>query len=162
MDEAAADGVTLDGINLDIPTYYTSQLAKDILTVMQANMADIGVNVNPLFLDVPTWRTVVDDNASEWNMAYRGAGAGPASHSPTWYVEGNQWGLGDPAYVDLFAAMDAAQTAEDYRVVRTALCSYQNEEANLRLLVGLHSLWHRFGGSLRHPLLPGSRWRPVR
>lgn len=45
--EAAADGVTLDGINLDIPTYYTSQLAKDILTVMQANMADIGVNLNP-------------------------------------------------------------------------------------------------------------------
>ena len=48
--EAAADGVTLDDVNLDIPTYYTSQLAKDILTVMQANMADIGVNVNPTFL----------------------------------------------------------------------------------------------------------------
>ena len=47
--------MTLDGVNLDIPTYYTSQLAKDILTVMQANMADVGVNVNPTFLDVPTW-----------------------------------------------------------------------------------------------------------
>ena len=127
--EAAADGVTLDGINLDIPTYYTSQLAKDILTVMQANMADIGVNLNPTFLDVPTWRTVVDDNASEWNIAYRGAGGGPASHSPTWYVEGNQWGLDDPNYADIFAAMDAAQTAEEYRTARTALCKYQNDEA---------------------------------
>ena len=127
--EAAADGVTLDGINLDIPTYYTSQLAKDILTVMQANMADIGVNLNPTFLDVPTWRTVVDDNASEWNIAYRGAGGGPASHSPTWYVEGNQWGLDDPNYADIFTAMDAAQTAEEYRTARTALCKYQNDEA---------------------------------
>jgi peptide/nickel transport system substrate-binding protein len=127
--EAAADGVTLDGVNLDIPTYYTSQLAKDILTVMQANMADVGVNVNPKFLDVPTWRTVVDDNASEWNMAYRGAGGGPASYSSIWYVEDNQWGLDDPNYVDLFAAMDASQTADEYRAARTALCKYQNEEA---------------------------------
>ena len=94
--EAAADGVTLDGVNLDIPTYYTSQLAKDILTVMQANMADVGVNVNPTFLDVPTWRTVVDDNATEWNIAYRGAGGGPASYSSIWYVADNQWGLDDP------------------------------------------------------------------
>ena len=69
-------------------------------------MADIGVNVNPTFLDVPTWRTVVDDNATDWNIAYRGAGGGPASHSPTWYVEGNQWGLDDPNYVEIFAAMD--------------------------------------------------------
>jgi peptide/nickel transport system substrate-binding protein len=127
--EAAADGVTLDGVNLDIPTYYTSQLAKDILTVMQANMADIGVNVNPTFLDVPTWRTVVDDNAADWNIAYRGAGGGPASHSPIWYVEGNQWGLDDPNYVEIFAAMDAAQTADEYRTARTALCKYQNDEA---------------------------------
>ena len=127
--EAAADGVMLDGINLDIPTYYTSQLAKDILTVMQANLADISVTVNPTFLDVPTWRTVVDDNAAEWNIAYRGAGGGPASHSPIWYVEGNQWGLDDPAYAELFAAMDAAQTPAEYKAARTALCKYQNEEA---------------------------------
>ena len=129
--EAAADGITLEGINLDIPTYYTSQLAKDILTVMQANMADIGVNINPTFLDVPTWRTVVLDNAQEWNIAYLGAGGGPASYNPAWYIEDNQWGIEDPAYADLFAAMDAAQTAEEYKVARTALCKHQNEEATM-------------------------------
>ncbi|MEM7134286.1 MAG: ABC transporter substrate-binding protein [Chloroflexota bacterium] len=129
LSEAAADGVSLDGMNLDIPTYYTSQLAKDILTVIQANLIDVGVDANPTFLDVPTWRTVVDDNTAEWNIAYRGAGGGPVSYSPTWYVEGNQWGIDDPAYVDLFAAMDAAQTPEEYTAARTALCAYQNEEA---------------------------------
>ncbi|MBV7336650.1 ABC transporter substrate-binding protein [Chloroflexi bacterium TSY] len=133
--EAAADGVTLDGINLDIPTYYTSQLAKDILTVMQANLADVGVNVNPTFLDVPTWRTVVDDNTAEWNIAYRGAGGGPASYGSGWYVEEtatrSQQFVQDEAYVDLWAAMDAAQTPEDYKAARTAICKYQNEEATL-------------------------------
>ena len=85
--------------------------------------------VNRYFIDVPTWRTVVDDNASDWNIFYRGAGGGPASHSPIWYVEGNQWGLDDPNYADLFAAMDAANTADEYRTARTAMCKYQNDEA---------------------------------
>lgn len=133
--EAAADGNSLEGMNLDIPTYYTSQLAKDILTVMQANLIDIGVNANPTFLDVPTWRTVVQDGSAEWNIAYRGSGGAPASFDPTWYLsEGNPWPdlyVEDPNYVDLFAAMDAAQTWEDYVAARTALCKYQNEEATL-------------------------------
>jgi peptide/nickel transport system substrate-binding protein len=133
--EAAADGVTLDGINLDIPTYYTGQLAKDILTVMQANLADVGVNVNPTFLDVPTWRTVVQDNSTEWNIAYRGAGGGPASYGSGWYLEDtsaqSQLFVQDAAYVDLWAAMDASQTPEEYKAARTAVCKYQNEEATL-------------------------------
>ncbi len=129
--EAAADGLTLDGVSLDIPTYYTSQLAKDILTVMQANMAEVGVNINPTFLDVPTWRTVVLDNASEWNIAYLGSGGAPASLNPACYVADNQWGIEDPNYEEIFAAMDAAQTADEYRIARTALCKYQNEEATL-------------------------------
>lgn len=126
--EAAAEGVTVEGVTFEIPTYYTSQLAKDILTVMQANMADVGVDVLPTFLDVPTWRTIVDDS-DDWDIAYRGSGGGPATYSPIWYLEDNQWGLDDPAYADLFAAMDAAQTPEEYTAARTALCAYQNETA---------------------------------
>ena len=126
--EAAADGVTLEGLNIEIPTYYTSQLAKDILTVMQANMADVGVTVTPVFLDVPTWRNVVRDGL-DWDIAYRGLGAGPASLDNTWYLEGNNWGIEDPTFAELDAAMNDALTPEDYRAARMAMCQYQNDNA---------------------------------
>ncbi|MEZ4870368.1 MAG: ABC transporter substrate-binding protein [Caldilineaceae bacterium] len=125
---AAADGVSLEGMTYDIPTYYTSQLAKDTLTVMQANLADIGVSVNPVFLDVPTWRTVVDDG-EDWDIAYRGTGGGPASYDTSWYTAGNQWGLEDPAFEELATNMNGALTPEAYQAARTALCKYQNEHA---------------------------------
>ena len=89
--EAAADGVCRGRLTFEIPTYYTSQLAKDILTVMQANLADVGVDVLPTFLDVPTWRTVVDDS-DDWDIAYRGSGGGPASYNPIWYLAGQPVG----------------------------------------------------------------------
>ena len=127
--EAAADGVSLEGLQFEIPTYYTSQLAKDILTVIQANLADIGVDVVPTFLDVPTWRTVVDDS-DDWDIAYRGYGAGPASISTDWYTDPTIWGLDDPNYQELVDNMNAAFTAEEYVPARTALCAYQNEAAS--------------------------------
>ena len=124
--EAAADGVSLDGLSFEIPTYYTSQLAKDILTVIQANLADIGVEVVPTFLDVPTWRTVVDDS-DDWDIAYRGYGAGPASIGTDWYTDPEIWGLDDPNFQGLVDATNAALTPEEYQAARTALCGYQNE-----------------------------------
>jgi peptide/nickel transport system substrate-binding protein len=126
IEGAAAEGVTVEGVTFEIPTYYTSQLAKDILTVMQANMDAVGVDVLPTFLDVPTWRQVVRDG-DDWDIAYRGIGAGPASYDPQWYLEDNIWGLDDPTYAELFADMDAAMTPEEYTAARTALCAYQNE-----------------------------------
>lgn len=124
---AAADGVTLAG-EYPIPTYYTSQLAKDILTVFQANLADIGVNAVPTFLDVPTWRVTVNEN-SDFDFTYRGRGHGPASYLTDWYVAGNQWGLDDPHFQELFDKMDASLTWDDYVAARTELCKYQNEQA---------------------------------
>lgn len=125
---AAADGVALEGVEFEIPTYYTSQLAKDILTVMQANLADIGVTVTPTFLDVPTWRNVVRDGL-DWDIAYRGLGAGPASLDMTWYLPDNHWGIDDPTFVELTDAMNGAQTPEEYKAARMAICQYQNEHA---------------------------------
>jgi len=126
--EAAADGVSLEGLSFEIPTYYTSQLAKDILTVIQANMADVGVEVVPTFLDVPTWRTVVDDS-DDWDIAYRGYGAGPASIGTDWYTDESIWGLADDNYQGLVDAINTSFTPEEYRTARTALCAYQNEAA---------------------------------
>lgn len=51
---AAADGIDLSGTAFEIPTCYTSQLAKDIPIVFQANLADIGANATPACVDVPT------------------------------------------------------------------------------------------------------------
>lgn len=126
--EAAADGIDVTSVNYEIPTYYTSQLAKDILIVMQANLAEIGVNAVPLFIDVPSWRVKVDQNA-DFDFTYRGYGAGPAFIGTDWYTEGNQWGLDDPTYDELVANMNAAFTPEEYQQARTELCRYQNQQA---------------------------------
>ena len=129
LGEAKADGIDVTAGSYEIPTYYTSQLAKDILTVMQANLADVGVNAAPLFIDVPSWRVKVDQNA-DFDFTYRGYGAGPAYIDAKWYVDGNQWGIDDPKYNDLVAAMDSAFSPEDYTAARTELCRYQNSEAS--------------------------------
>jgi len=126
--EAAADGISLEGMEFEVPTYYTSQLAKDVLAVMQANLADVGINIIPTFLDVPTWRVVVDDE-KDFDLDYRGSGAGPATISMIDYTEENQWGIDDPEYDRLAAEIDAAFTPEEYKAARTALCKYQNEQA---------------------------------
>lgn len=125
---AAADGVDLTGGNYEIPTYYSSQLAKDILTVMQANLGDIGIDASPLVIDVASWRVKVDTEG-DFDFTYRGYGAGPAFIGTDWYTEGNQWGIDDANYETLVADMNAAFSPEDYKAARTALCSYQNEEA---------------------------------
>jgi peptide/nickel transport system substrate-binding protein len=125
---AEADGVDVTAA-YEIPTYYTSQQAKDILTVIQANLADVGFNVVPTFLDVLAWRQVVNNDA-DFDIAYRGNGAGALAYEldPN-YTEGNQWGINDPEYDRLIAEMNDAFELEDYIAARTALCKYQNEQA---------------------------------
>lgn len=126
--EAAADGVDVSG-EYEILTYYTGQLNKDILTVMQANLTDVGLNVVPVFLDVPTWRQRVDTDAN-FDIAYRGNGSGPMSYEiAPHYRADNQWGIKDAEYPRLLDEMDAALTPEEYVAARTALCKYQNEQA---------------------------------
>jgi peptide/nickel transport system substrate-binding protein len=125
---AAADGIDITAASYELPTYYTSQLAKDILTVMQFNLAEINVDATPLFIDVPSWRVKVD-NEADFDFTYRGYGAGPAFIDAGWYIQGNQWGINDPNYDQLVADMNAAFTPEEYKAARTALCAYQNEEA---------------------------------
>jgi peptide/nickel transport system substrate-binding protein len=129
--EAAADGVDVSGLEFAIPTYYTSELAKDILTVQQANLADVGLNVVPTFLDVLTWRQVVN-NDQDFDIAYRGNGASPLAYEMDifYQTEDNFFGLNDPEYDRLLGDMNAAETFEDYKAGRTALCKYQNEQAS--------------------------------
>lgn len=125
---ATADGVDVSA-TFEIPTYYTSQLAKDVLTVIQANLADIGMNVQPTFLDVTTWRQLVDNDA-DFDIAYRGNGSSALAYElDSSYVEGNQWGIADPEFDRLIEEMNDAFTLEEYTTARTALCAYQNEQA---------------------------------
>ncbi len=77
LEEAKADGINIQGPSYDLSTYYSDQLSKDVLTVMQANLADLGINANPLFIDVASWRVLVDNEAN-FDFTYRGTGAGPA------------------------------------------------------------------------------------
>ena len=127
--EAAADGVDVSTASFEIPTYYTSRLAKDVLTVIQANLADVGMDVVPTFLDVLAWRQLVDTDGN-FDIAYRGNGAGPLAYElDANYTEGNQWGIADPEYDRLIAEMNDAVSVEDYTAARTALCKYQNDQA---------------------------------
>ena len=116
-------------MEIEIPTYYTSQLAKDILTVMQANLAEIGINAVPLFIDVPSWRVKVNDE-TDFDICYRGYGAGPATIYTDWYVgKMFKWGLDDPKYKELAENINNAFTFEEYTKARTELCRYQNQDA---------------------------------
>ena len=127
--EAVKDGISLEGVEFEIPTYYSSQLAKDILTVMQANLAEIGINAVPTFMDVPSWRVKVDKN-SDFDLTYRGYGAGPVFIGAEWYTKGNQWGLEDPKYDELTEKMNASFTFEEYKKTRADFCLYQNQQAS--------------------------------
>lgn len=125
---AAADGVSLEGQTFEILTYYTAQFDKDVLNYLQANLAEIGIQVTPIYLSLAEWKPRVHEKG-EFDLAYRGWGEGIDYIGTDWYVKGNEWGIDDPAYETLSANMHAASAPEDYKNARMAYCAYQNTQA---------------------------------
>jgi len=123
---------------MEIYTYYSSQLAKDALAAFQAYLAEVGINAAPVAMEPASWRQII--NSGDWDIAYRGAGAGPANFPSVWYhstrpdrVMGDDgvtyYGWNLPELDALLDAMDAALTPEEFRAARIAVNKYFNEEA---------------------------------
>lgn len=60
---------------LEMLTYYNDQASKDVVVVLQAMLAKIGIQIRPRFVDAPNFSNLVD--ASKFDLVYAGAGNGP-------------------------------------------------------------------------------------
>lgn len=76
LEEAGIDPSTLPSLVMD--TYYNDQLSQDVMTVIQQNLADIGLNIELLPLDGASWSArYYDDNASQVSFIGGANGADP-------------------------------------------------------------------------------------
>jgi peptide/nickel transport system substrate-binding protein len=118
-----------------MPTYYTGQLANDVMQAFQAYLSEIGIKTVPRFMEPAAWRAIVEGDLN-YDLAYRGMGAGPAEFPDRFYVpdlyptlEGGYYGIDDAELTGLITAMNATTNFEDYKAARTAVCSYMNKIA---------------------------------
>ncbi|WP_426192829.1 ABC transporter substrate-binding protein [Massilia sp. DWR3-1-1] len=133
---------------LELLTYYNDQASKDVMAVLQSMLAQAGVNVNPRFVDGPTFGTIVDSN--KFSLVYAGGGNGPdpgtlvplmkSSYAPPNGVNRMRVNL-----AELDALFDAAQQETD-SARRTLIYQQMCRVTNARL--PWIPLWvgNRFGG----------------
>jgi peptide/nickel transport system substrate-binding protein len=65
---------------LTLLTYYNTPLASNVLAAIQAMLAQVGVNVTPRAVDVPTYNGIVyarEPDYSQYPLVYAGAPNGP-------------------------------------------------------------------------------------
>ncbi len=122
-------------VEYEMPTYYTGQLANDVMQAFQAYLSEIGIKTVPRFMEPAAWRAIVEGDLN-YDLAYRGMGAGPAEFPDRFYVpdlyptlEGGYYGIDDAELTSLITAMNATTNFEDYKAARTAVCSYMNKTA---------------------------------
>lgn len=60
---------------LEMLTYYSDQVSKDVMAILQAMLGQVGINIKPRFVDGPTFGTIVD--SSKFSLVYAGGGNGP-------------------------------------------------------------------------------------
>jgi len=72
---AEAGWSSIKGEPLELLTYYGDQLSKDVVATLQAQLADVGVQVVPRFLDGPGFSRVVD--SGRFTLVFAGGGNGP-------------------------------------------------------------------------------------
>ncbi|MYM37938.1 ABC transporter substrate-binding protein [Duganella qianjiadongensis] len=137
---------------LEMLTYYNDQASKDVVTVLQAMLAQVGISIRPRFVDGPTFGTLVD--ANKFSLVYAGGGNGPdpgtliplmqSSYAPPRGV--NRMRVNLPELDQLFSA--AQQETDDAR--RTALYQQMCRLTNAQL--PWIPLWvgERFGGFARN------------
>ena len=115
-------------VEYEMPTYYTGQLANDVMQAFQAYLSEIGIKTVPRFMEPAAWRAIVEGDLN-YDLAYRGMGAGPAEFPDRFYVpdlyptlEGGYYGIDDAELTSLITAMNATTNFEDYKAARTAVC----------------------------------------
>ena len=61
-------------------TYYTAQLAANVMAAMQAMLAQVGINIVPRAVDTPTYNGIVyaqPGNITDFSLVYAGLQNGP-------------------------------------------------------------------------------------
>lgn len=79
LEEAGWDEINGDD-PITILTYYTNPLATNVLAAMQAMLAQVGINVVPKAVDVPTYNATIYAQEPDWSqfpMVYAGLQNGP-------------------------------------------------------------------------------------
>jgi peptide/nickel transport system substrate-binding protein len=68
----------------ELPTYYTGQLANDVVQAFQAYLGEIGVKVTPRFMEPAAWRAIVECWRAEASAPPVSPAdpPGPRNHSP--------------------------------------------------------------------------------
>lgn len=124
----------------ELVTYYSDQLSQNVMQTIQQQLAEVGINVVPRAVDVPTFNTFFDQG-NDWAIAYIGQGhfSGPLNMVGRWHMEGRPDAVGDcknahgcyPGIEELTAAIDLYTTSLDAGE-RTAAaqeaCQIMNEQ----------------------------------
>lgn len=119
----------------ELVTYYNNQQSLDTMAAAQQYLAEVGINVTPLAVDVPTYNSYFYTGEG-WDLSYRGVGA-TLIYPWQFYMEGGfDVASGDtlmgPAFPELQSMMEAAQAETDGDVFIQRLqdiCKWQNEQA---------------------------------
>ncbi|MHA4866077.1 ABC transporter substrate-binding protein [Duganella sp. PWIR1] len=133
---------------LEMLTYYNDQASKDVVTVLQSMLAQVGINVIPRFVDGTTFGTIVD--ANKFSMVYAGGGNGPdpgtliplmkSSYAPPKGV--NRMRVNIPELDQLFDAGQRETDAGQRALLYQQMCRVTNAQLPwIPLWVG-----KRFGG----------------
>lgn len=100
-------------------TYYNSPQVANIMAAIQSMLAQVGINVVPRVVDVPTYNGIVrGDDVSQFPLVYAGAGNGPnpAQHNITLHSEQVPPNGNNIMHVnlpELDAALEAAMSEAD-------------------------------------------------
>jgi len=149
------------GEPVELLTYYSDQLSKDVLAAIQAMLAGVGVAVKPRFVDTPTYSQIVD--AGKFSLVFAGQGNGPdpsvlntvldSNYAPPKGL--NRMRISIPELDKLIGAgqqeVDEGKRAEVYK----QMCKLTNTQ------LPLLPLWtaNRFGGFARN--VQGALWTPA-
>lgn len=121
---------------LQLLTYYSDPLSLDILAAIQAQLADVGVNIDLRTVDVPTFVDEFYDEEYSWKIAFVGAASGPDPDvvynllhtSATWPAGSNIRGYSNPEVDRLLEEGRLEANPQARAQIYQQLCRVLNEE----------------------------------
>ncbi|GAB4427186.1 MAG: ABC transporter substrate-binding protein [Chloroflexi bacterium OHK40] len=124
LEEIGFDGAAVGEIELS--TYYNDPLSLDVMTTIQAYLADVGITVTPRQMDGPSWTKLYYEDLA-FGASFAGGANGPDPHrafqyfhsSSAWPKGTNNLGFAnaelDTALEEGASTMDPAARAEIYQ-----------------------------------------------
>jgi peptide/nickel transport system substrate-binding protein len=132
--EAGVDPADLGTIDWITHPGYANPLMKDAIQATQAYLADIGIQAEMRYLDLPTWRSTYMGEG--YQMGFRGQAYrifGPPLEQLYTNAggQGGQyigWDFAATGFEDVVAQINAAPTFDEYKAKLGELCMMENEQ----------------------------------